>query len=267
MNKDKKAKDKSLDIIRDINMELNNFKYRNELKFVITPHEYQIIKNRLDKTMDHDLNTDTGHDYSVRSLYFDDHNLKAFFDKLNGKRDRFKYRIRVYDEDFRFIRLEAKIKADAYVAKEQLRINQQMYRTLINGDYFSHMSSEDVRKINKLNHLPPHLELFINNRVNIYKPVIIIDYEREAYTYEFGDVRITFDKNLRYGINSKDIMEKDMVFRHYFDHQEMVLEVKFNTFLPDFIRNLIQIERYNKTSFSKYTNCMIELNKYGRMIY
>lgn len=72
-------------------------KYRNELKFFVNIHQYQIIRQRLRNLVNYDQHAGPGGEYHIRSLYFDDINNKALYEKLAGVRDRVKYRIRIYN--------------------------------------------------------------------------------------------------------------------------------------------------------------------------
>lgn len=72
-------------------------KYRNELKFFVNIHQYQIIRQRLRNLVTYDQHAGLGGEYHIRSLYFDDINNKALYEKLAGVRDRVKYRIRIYN--------------------------------------------------------------------------------------------------------------------------------------------------------------------------
>ena len=60
-------------------------------------HQYRIIRQRLRNLVTYDQHAGPGGEYHIRSLYFDDINNKALYEKLAGVRDRVKYRIRIYN--------------------------------------------------------------------------------------------------------------------------------------------------------------------------
>ena len=83
---------------------------RHELKYFITPLEYQVLSRVLDRTLDRDPNGDENNEYHIRSLYFDTFFNDALIDKLDGVKNRDKYRIRIYRHSDREIFLERKRK-------------------------------------------------------------------------------------------------------------------------------------------------------------
>lgn len=40
-------------------------------------------------------------------------------------------------------------------------------------------------------------ELYLRMQMGIYRPTVIVDYDREALTYAPGNVRVTFDRRIR----------------------------------------------------------------------
>ena len=110
-------------------------KYRHELKYIISTNSAQILKLYLSKIMDVDANF-VGDDftYKIRSLYFDNDNCEAYYEKLNGVLYREKYRIRYYNDDTSFIRLECKIKNNNLTSKKQVRISKEICDKILNND-------------------------------------------------------------------------------------------------------------------------------------
>ena len=80
---------------------------------------------------------------------------------------------------------------------------------------------------------------------------------REAYIHPAEEVRITFDKQLHTGLNSHDIFNPYVPTVPAFDHNEMILEVKFNRFLPPYIRDLLctHVHSAQNSAISKYVWC------------
>ena len=87
-------------------MMIRNIPLRHELKYLITPAELTVLRNTLAPLMQ----LDQGHEYLIRSLYFDTINDDALEEKIAGVGNRKKYRIRIYNFSDRVIKLECKSK-------------------------------------------------------------------------------------------------------------------------------------------------------------
>ena len=98
-------------------------KFRHELKYLINYGDAELIKQRLRTVLREDSHT-IGGKYHIRSLYFDDYFNTAYYDKLDGADGRKKYRIRLYNLEDNFIRLECKIKSGAYISKLAHRLQE-----------------------------------------------------------------------------------------------------------------------------------------------
>lgn len=227
--------------------------FRHEIKYIISQVEYNIIRQRLIHGIGQDKNAGENElGYHIRSLYFDDVHLTAYKDKINGILNRNKYRVRIYNRSDSKIRFEAKIKKGEMVRKEQIDIDRDMYKSITSGDVSTLFREE----------LPGKIKYFATSVDRLFRPIIIVDYLREAYIYEHGNVRITFDKELKFGLNSVDVFDENIVLKEYFEKPVMIMEVKFDDYLPNFIRNLIQVDKFEQSSFSKYANCMTALKPF-----
>ncbi len=219
--------------------------FRSELKHYINYQDYLIIKSRISKVLDLDKNTNNNFEYKIRSIYFENFNDKVLQEKLLGLNKRDKFRIRFYNDDESFIRLEKKSKINGLCKKISCPLSKDEALKIINGDISFLINSFE----------PLFHELYIKMKTEFLKPRTIVDYEREAYIYKVGNVRITFDKNLRTGIVSNDIFNKELCTINPINKDYIVLEVKYDEFLPDFILDLIQLGERTKTSISKYALC------------
>ncbi|WP_338552086.1 polyphosphate polymerase domain-containing protein [Paenibacillus sp. KS-LC4] len=222
-----------------------NLKFRHELKFIINQHQYFIIRQRLKNMMQQDANVgDTG-EYHIRSLYFDDVNNKALHEKLGGVRDRSKYRIRIYNTQDKVIHFEKKIKFKDYIAKVKEPLTRAMYDRMMAGDY------EVFNRPDK----PLLMEIYNEMKHRLLRPKVIVDYVREPYVYENGNVRITFDKDLRTGLHALDIFDQNLDPVIALENNRMILEVKFDEYIPAYIQTALQLEGLHRTSASKYVIC------------
>ena len=86
-------------------------------------------------------------------------------------------------------------------------------------------------------------------------PKIIVEYDRVPYIYKDGNVRITFDKNIRSSIQYSNFFKKDLFFRPVMEINKHLIEIKYDEILPDFIDQMVSHEDLRQNSFSKYFLC------------
>ncbi len=220
--------------------------YRHELKYYITLGEYELLQRKLSLTMERDVFAKkNGGEYFIRSLYFDDRDDSAFREKLSGIDERDKFRIRIYDMRDDVIKLECKHKSNGYIKKQSIGLSRKEYEKLMSGD-----------RLFLLNRPEPFARrMYLEFAQRALKPAVIVDYTREAFVFPMEDVRVTFDKNVRTGLRSVDMFNAGIPTYPVIDDYGMVLEIKFNRFLPTYIRSLLQLEASQRSAISKYVLC------------
>ncbi len=218
-------------------------KFRNELKYYLNKSDYINLSMRLKYLLQHDPHADEYGDYHIRSLYFDDMYNSAALDKLAGVDNRQKYRIRIYNKSDRRIMLERKDKKGSYIHKVTMPLSIGEYEDIIAGDPTVLLSR----------HLPLANMMYVEMRVNRLAPVKIVDYTREAYVHHYQDVRITFDKQLA-SANFKGQLFGEL-FTIPADNYGIIMEIKFNDFLPQFIYEFLKVDNYSRQAISKYVIC------------
>ena len=221
---------------------------RHELKFFISPIQYQVLSRMLKATLNPDPNGDENNQYHIRSLYFDTAYDSALYDKINGTANRDKYRIRIYNFSDQMIRLECKSKFRDLISKRSVRITRDLAEQLISADPTG-LESTASGLVS---------DTFREMRTNLLHPVVIVDYLREAYLHPAEEVRITFDMQLRSGLKSVDMFNPYLPTVPPFDHDEIILEVKYNQVLPPYIANLLTYALRDgacRSAISKYVYC------------
>ena len=221
---------------------------RHELKLFISPIQYQVLSRTLKATLSPDPNGDENNQYHIRSLYFDTAYDSALYDKINGTANRDKYRIRIYNFSDQMIRLECKSKFRDLISKRSVRITRDLAEQLISADPTG-LESTASGLVS---------DTFREMRTNLLHPVVIVDYLREAYLHPAEEVRITFDMQLRSGLNSVDMFNPYLPTVPPFDHDEIILEVKYNQVLPPYIANLLTYALRDgacRSAISKYVYC------------
>lgn len=220
-------------------------KLRHELKYMIDEGTYRVLLARLTPLMYRDSHCTNG-EYRVTSLYFDDIYNSGYNDKISGVETRRKFRIRSYDLAPSRIMLEAKHKDDNYVSKLSRQLTDEQYRSLLQGDCSFMKDSDSEEDV--------FGEYYRSDRVSQLRPKLIVDYVREALIYPYGNVRITFDKKLSTCYNTIDMFSKDAFFSPVYS-KEIILEVKYDEYLPASIQAVLQGLNATRQSVSKYIIC------------
>lgn len=181
--------------------------------------------------------------YTIRSLYFDDLFDTALREKLSGISRREKFRIRYYNGDLSFITLEKKSKIAGLCAKESAPLTAAEAQSIVDGE------------IDWMRESPHALvcELYRKMTAGL-RPKTIVDYTREPFVYAPGNVRVTLDYSIRTGLACVDFLDTDCVTVPIPD-DPIILEVKWDEYLPDCIRDIVQLSGTRTSAFSKYAAC------------
>jgi SPX domain protein involved in polyphosphate accumulation len=220
--------------------------YRNEYKYLIGPASAELIRHRLGALIDRDPHADANGDYFIRSVYFDDDTLSAFYDKLAGVAARNKYRLRFYNMDTSRFSFEAKRKRDRYVNKECVPISPELAEKMLAGEPLS--ATEASGSLLG--------EFSVLCRSSGMHPCVIVDYVRTAFVYPVGNVRITLDSDLR-----AESFQRDNVFIcrggvPVLEDGDVILEVKYTDYLPPWIAEALSDVPKILSANSKYCNCL-----------
>lgn len=219
-------------------------KYRHEYKHEISRSDMLVLRTRLSAVMKRDIHAIDGK-YFIRSLYFDNAQDKALKEKLNGVNNREKFRIRYYNYDTSVIHLEKKSKINGMCIKESTFLTKEMAQAIVDGDYRWMLKSNE----------PLIQEFYSKIMSQGLRPKTIVDYEREPFVFSAGNVRVTLDYNIRTGVNCTDFLNPDCVTVPTGD--SIILEVKWDEYLPDIIRDIVQLPSCRTGNYSKYAVCRI----------
>ena len=216
---------------------------RNELKYYISNLEYHALVNRLKHILKPDAHSTPHKGYFIRSLYFDSHDDECLYEKLSGDIYRAKYRMRIYDTNTDIVKFEIKNKANNHIFKETATISKQSAYRIIDGDY-SELLSYNNPVLNKIYKKFTHKQ---------YKPKVVIDYTRDAFMFDFFNIRITFDKNLHSNNTDFDIFSDNLHTIPVILEQKQIMEIKYETVLPEYIHKSLQLDACERMAISKYT--------------
>lgn len=215
--------------------------YRVEKKYLCTDYELELLKVRIRKLLPQDAHQD-GDCYRIRSVYFDTWNDDCYYENAEGSDARSKYRIRTYNNSDSQIKFEIKQKRNGYIKKESCTIKRAECERLLNGGTMdANLSESTVRN-----------RVILMQRTRLLRPAIIVEYERSAYVLDAGNVRITIDRNISASRYVRYFFEENPRLVPVLEPHMHLLEVKYDEFLPDYVKQALEIGNLQQTSFSKY---------------
>lgn len=219
--------------------------YRHEYKYQCSMQKLLCIRNQLEAVMQPDANVDENGVYTIRSLYFDDYNNRCFYENVNGTDPREKFRIRIYNGDADFIRLELKRKENGKTKKQSCRLTQELCIAAMKGEELPIDAMDE----------PLYRKFCIQQSMRLLRPKVIVEYDRIPFVYPDGNVRVTFDLHIRSSDAIESFLEKEIPARLVMPDNQHILEVKFDEYIPDFIYQSVQSRKLRQTTFSKYYMC------------
>lgn len=230
--------------------------FRYESKYMVTNGQIALLKCHLEGICRQDIFSNTEGVYGIRSLYFDDYEGNSYRDNEIGVEPRSKFRIRIYDCSQDVIFLEQKTKTRGKIHKERVQVDREFCELLLRDRWQELDYPVSDRVLNRF---------LTAYHTRVLRPRLIVDYDREAYVYPEGDVRITFDKNISFSDEVEYFFEKDILLQPIMRTGIELLEVKYTGFLPDFIYQGINIRQLQQQTFSKYYLCEMYRREGGKV--
>lgn len=226
--------------------------YRNEWKYLADEAVAAELQEKISNILIADSHTSSDGAYYVHSLYFDDVYDTCARMNISGDGIRFKYRLRFYNNNPDYLLLEKKEKYNAYCHKRTTRLSMAEYELLMNGSVDCLLWDDDLLK----------RDFAIDIIRKGFMPKVIINYKRYAFTEPTTNIRITFDEQITASDDFNDFLGKRGIPIPVVHGNSRVVEVKFDSVLPAYIRNVIQSTKLNQQAFSKYYMGRIAINKY-----
>lgn len=222
-----------------------NRQYRHEYKYYLNACQSAVLESRCSLFLPRDGHVDQNGAYQIKSLYFDDWDNTCYYENEDGVDERSKFRIRYYNHDLEYISLEKKSKKRGMTLKQSCRISRELCEKLMQGN-IPEVTSD----------MPEEMKsLLTQMRLRRLIPRVIVLYERYPYIYSAGNVRVTFDKNIRSSSDLEHFLRDDISSRAILPLGQNILEVKWDEILPEFIENHLMLDSLQWTSFSKYYLC------------
>lgn len=219
--------------------------FRHEWKHVLNYADLLTLRHRLGAVMERNPHAVDGK-YHIRSLYFNNPNDKALREKIDGVNIREKFRIRLYNWDTSLVKLEKKSKRNGLGTKYSANLTVEEAQKIVDGDLDWMMASDQALV----------QELYCKMRYQRLKPKTIVDYTREPFIFRPGNVRVTLDYDIRTGQERTDFLDPKVVTIPAGD-APILVEVKWDEFLPTIIRDAVTLPDRRVGSFSKYAQCRI----------
>lgn len=220
-------------------------KFRHEYKFSLNHSDLLCLRMRLRAALRHDPHAGPAGEYLIRSVYFDDPNDKALREKLIGVNEREKFRIRYYNGDPSYIALEKKSKKNGLCKKTGCLLTAEEADRIFHGDTAWMKDSGRAAAA----------ELGAKMEYQRLRPKVVVDYTREPFVFPAGNVRVTLDRDIRSGAFCPDLLENPVVTLP--TGSGALLEVKYDEFLPDVVREIVQLGERQSSAFSKYAACRV----------
>lgn len=222
-----------------------DIRYRHEWKHQINYADLLTIRARMRAVAQPDPHAIDGK-YLIRSLYFDNLEDRALREKIDGVNMREKFRIRLYNCDPSVIHLEKKSKRNGLGTKYSANLSAEETMMLVDGELDWMLRSGR----------PLVQELYCKMRYQGMRPRTIVDYTREPFIFRPGNVRVTLDYDIRTGLDCTALLDPNAVTVPAGD-APIILEVKWDEYLPSVIRDAVSVPDRRVGSFSKYAQCRV----------
>lgn len=216
--------------------------YRHEVKYYVNARDAHLLCMRLKTIMRVDENANQKGEYWIRSLYFDTTANRDYYEKLGGISERKKLRIRIYNTQADYAKLELKSKSGPYIHKESMEIGRERALRLANGD-FEALSGLRERAAGAF---------YACHHTEQLRPVILIDYIRTAFYLPFEGIRVTLDRSLQASLEPRALFQTNLPLVPVLGGQAQILEVKFFHALPGCVRSILSELAPQLSSVSKY---------------
>lgn len=226
---------------------MENIKFRKEIKFII----HQSVFEELRKTLSHYLDLDPHTDvlgYKVKSLYFDTFHNKDLYDVLDGSYLKGKIRLRTYDNNSELYKIELKQKSGEDVLKRVLILSKIQALEIAEGNYNVLLDIEDSFA----------KSLYCKMKSEMYRPKLVIIYNRQAYLHSVNNIRITYDTRIKSNIDTTRFFDKNTNGVMSKDPMMGVLEVKYDDFLLEPIKRCLSNIQSSQMANSKYINAQLK---------
>jgi SPX domain protein involved in polyphosphate accumulation len=231
---------------------------RYELKYRISESRARAIAAFIKPYLHKDkyaLSTPSG-DYPISSLYYDSNGLRLCRDTIEGRKNRFKLRIRGYSDDPKspwFF--EVKRRVNNVILKGRARVGKTDIPMILAGGLPDGVYKEDEQVLRQFQLYKDSLNA---------RPLILVRYDRQAFEGDTATrLRVTFDRNLHYKSVTTPQVEVYGANWHRVPLNFVVLEIKFTQQFPSWLSNMVKCFDLKQGAFSKYVSTIKQSNSLG----
>lgn len=221
---------------------------RKEIKYILPLETLSALSGKLDMLLDRDRNGREGV-YMVRSQYYDSIWDRDLRDNLDGLMEKRKIRLRIYSPADQTAKLEFKCKSGPDGEKLSLIVSRREALEMEAGRLGWLLEREE----------PLASSLYARMSGSAYVPKTIVEYRRLAYASPVSNLRITMDAQLRGTIYPYGLFDEHPQYVPLLEEDLGILEVKYDRFLPEHIRQTLRAIDHMAESNSKYTRARLLL--------
>lgn len=221
---------------------------RTEKKYPVSGAQVYRLVSVLGQVFPLDEYCEDGRGYLVRSVYFDSFDNQDFFEKEAGLECRKKIRLRTYGNSGP-VKLEWKQKQGSVQRKRSLILAREDAKALVEGEYRVLFSYEE----------PIAKEFYTLMVSKLYRPRCMVQYIRQAFVVPVNQTRITVDSGLSSHEGSYGLFSELPPLYPAADLGHATLEVKYNHFLPGYVKDILSPFGLSEVSNSKY----VAARRYG----
>ena len=228
---------------------------RHEEKFLCSERQMVLLESRIKTLLSPDANQ-TGEGYNIRSVYFDTIGDRLLEESAQGVDDRNKFRIRIYNGTDNMIRLEKKSSVGQLKQKHSCKLDRAYVDKILQGNAWPTEILEKNPVLQEFEYLQMDQRL---------APSVIVEYDRSAYVSLLGNIRITFDRNIRASKQIQQFFDDSLLTLPILPDGQHVLEVKYDSIFPGYLSKVLNLGNLQRVSFSKYGLCRNIFDHNGRI--
>jgi hypothetical protein len=233
---------------------------RFEFKYMIDEVRARAIRNYVRPFLVHDDFADPKLDYSyaIHSIYLDSQTFSLAQATLQGLKNRFKLRIRFYnDEPDQPVFFEIKKRLNDVICKERVAVHKRCVHALLRRRFPER--SDLIRFTPKAFDTLRHF-CSLRNAIQADKG-ILVSYLREAYVTPHDDaVRLTFDRDIKSGSFDDHLRVNTLEDRYQPRVDGVILELKFTDRFPFWMHDLVREFNLTRSPMAKYVACAVSLD-------
>lgn len=227
---------------------------RFEQKYLISEETAQQVRDFVQSYLELDENGVGKPDFSypVHSLYLDSEDLKLYWSTINGDKNRFKLRLRYYnDNPDTPVFFEIKRRMNNCIMKQRGGAHREAVARLLAGHLpdSADLVTKDARHLHAL-------ERFCQLMQEIRAvPRVHVGYLREAYVpHDDNSARLTLDRRVQVESRLTPQLLTTMDDPVPVWGRDVVLELKFTNRFPEWFRKLVQVFGLHQRGAAKYVD-------------